>query len=226
MAAVLFASGGEAAPGPVGVTGSTRFDWDGERVVRVEGGAQVGVLSWDANEESRLSPEVLEFARIWADGRGLGVAVGEEDARLVLRAPTGSSHAVALGRDGWRFVGTATALSSGVGEAWLQDEANAYVRSSAGLIECGLALTEQLGGDVAAFAVSWGELFDRAVLPARGVVPLRERVSAGAELIRRGTPVVEAAGSGPHSSGVLPAAWLASGAFLLALLATALTKRS
>jgi hypothetical protein len=37
-----------------------------------------------------------------------------------------------------------------------------------------------LQGDPAAFAVSWAQLFDAALLPPRGVVALEERQAAGA----------------------------------------------
>jgi len=37
--AAWFSSGGAAVPGPVAVDGTTRFDWDGTAIVRVEGGA-------------------------------------------------------------------------------------------------------------------------------------------------------------------------------------------
>lgn len=225
-AAVLVASGGEAVPGPVGATARTRFDWDGEQVVRVEGGAEVGVLSFAASEETRFASDVLNFARVWARDRGFAVEKDAKGARLELRAPQGSASPVALGRDGWNFEGEAVALPPGPGEVWLQTDGADFLRSSPGVIECGLVSTEKLGGDVASFAVSWGELFDRAVLPAPGVVSLSERVSAGAELVRLGSQRLEPVRAKPRPPGVLPAAWLATGAFLLALLATVLAKRS
>ena len=223
VAAVLIASGGEAVPGMVAASGTARFDWNGVGIEKVDEGAEAGTVSWSAKDAERLAPEVLEFARIWATQRGFTVGTAADastgDRRLELRAGGGQAEAALLGRDGWRFEGQATYLAPGTGTVWLSGDAGEVVRSSPGLIECGLTHAAGLGGDTAAFAVSWAELFDRAVLPPRGAVSVSERSDAGEEIVRVGSLGSGLTSQAPSSDGVLPAAWLATCAFVLALLA-------
>lgn len=234
-AAALIATGGAAVPGPVATFGTARFDWDGEELVRVEGGAALGTLRWDSKEASALAPEVLAFAQVWAADRGLlvnanGGNANDAEERLVLRAGSGEAEPVVLAREGWRFEGFASVLagspaeSTGTTAVWLSNGAADYVRFRPGLIECGLSRVTKLGGDPASFAVSWAELFDRAVLPSRSVIALEERFAAGEEVLR--APEVAARPETVRAGGILPAAWLACLAFLCVALGSALGLRS
>src|SRR5690606_9718452 len=69
----LIASGGPAAPGPVGTLGTTRLDWDGERVVEVADGAPSLALQVD----EALPVELRELAAYYAESRGFEVNGGE-----------------------------------------------------------------------------------------------------------------------------------------------------
>jgi hypothetical protein len=208
------ASGGEAIPGPIGVEGTTRFDFDGRGVVAVPGGAPARRVSVGGDQAEPLRA----ILRAWGDARGVAIE-GEGTVVLeVRRAPPGESAVVSAGRDGWwaeaDAVGRA-ASSDGEGEleAWLvaPGDQRALVSVGKGRIEVALASLREIGGDPAAFAVSWGSLFDRAALLPPGLVEMRERLAAGDPESR-----APHAGSRATRSPSPAAAALAALAFLLA----------
>ncbi len=225
----FFASGGPAVPGPITVDGSTRFDWDGARIVEVAGGAPQRRIE----VRGELPPPIARFLDAWAGARGAVVAaVGDDHAALVLHgAPPSSSGTPApleAGRDGWTAKGAAigsapSSDAAGPLATWLADASGrALVTTGAGRVHCPWTSMDEPRGDPAAFAVSWAELFDRAVLPPPDVVELGERLAAG--------PESSASPSAPPSSesSAVDAppldAWLAAAALLCTLGALALAR--
>jgi hypothetical protein len=77
-------------------------------------------------------------------------------------------------------------------------------------------------GDPAAFAVSWAELLDRAVLPPSGVIELGERLAAGEEASVSPSSA-EPPGSSSRTAPPLDA-WIAAAALLCTLGALALAR--
>src|SRR6185295_7496714 len=117
----VFASGGPAVPGPVSVAGDTRYDWDGERLVEVKGGAPARTIAFECLP---LPPVLERVVRVWAGARGLAFAKGAApDAALVIEcSSTGAARAVEAGRDGWLERGTVGDLAVRAGlETWLAD---------------------------------------------------------------------------------------------------------
>src|SRR5260221_9774894 len=77
----FFASGGPALPGPITVDGSTRFDWDGARILEVAGGAPHRRIEGGGE----LPPPIARFLHAGAGARGAVVAaVGDDHAAPVL----------------------------------------------------------------------------------------------------------------------------------------------
>ena len=179
----LVASGGPAAPGPVGTLGSTRLDFDGERVVEVEDGAPTLSLQVDA----ALPEQLRELADYYAEARGFAVN-GSGSVALALRSVgKGPDAIVRAAQDGFAF--TARAAASGVpGELngvrptpWLraaQDDL-ALIAAAPGVVFVALRELAELRGDPAAFPVAFAALFDEHALPAPGVVAMEERLPAG-----------------------------------------------
>jgi hypothetical protein len=223
----FFASGGPAVPGPIAVDGSTRFDWDGARIVEVAGGAPKRRVE----VHGALPPPIARFLDAWAGARGAVVAaVGDDRPALVFHgAPPSSSGTPATfeaGRDGWTATGAALGSApSSDGEGplatWLADASGrALVSTGAGRVHCPWTSMDEPRGDPAAFAVSWAQLLDNSVLPPAGVIELGERLAAGEEA-SAAPSTAEPSGS---SGGAAPPidAWLAAAALLCTLGALAL----
>ena len=183
----LAAAGGEAVPGPIGVAGADRVDWDGARLVRVPGAAPVR----GARAAPDLPEVVATMLAVWAGERGLEDAADAPLALAVVPAPGPPPRVdVRVERAGWALSGSApaTGLAPPPGPpaatTWLsgRDAAGASVPLVAwrpGTVFVALAAASEPEGDPAAFALAWSELFDRAALPAPGTVPFGERQAAG-----------------------------------------------
>ncbi|MFN0007627.1 MAG: hypothetical protein ACKVXR_06940 [Planctomycetota bacterium] len=180
----LVASGGGTVPGAIAVDGTTRFDWDGDRIVEVPMGApKRRVLV-----SGELPVPIAGVLAAWADARGAIMGTGDDPgASLVLRTGvSGPSRDVEVGRDGWKAGATAAGAPPPL-PTWLEDrEQRALVCFEPGRIESALVSMSDPEGDPAAFAVSWARLFDDAVLAPPGVVELGERRAAGDERILTG----------------------------------------
>jgi hypothetical protein len=222
----FFASGGPAVPGPIAVEGTTRYDWDGTRIVAVSNGAPPR----RAEVRGGIPPTIARVVEAWAGARGVKLASkGADRPVLVVRgADPDSREALAAfeaGRDGWTAKGTAigaapSADADGPLETWLADAGGrALVTTGAGRVHCPWISLDEPRGDRAAFAVSWAALLDRASLDPIGVVELLERADAGAALSR--PPSLDASASS-RSPGLLSAGFAAS-AFLCVLAAWVLS---
>ncbi len=214
------ASGGAAVPGPVAVDGADRIDWDGAALVRRAGEAPARFVEIAGIE---LEPARTPLARVIAawmaarDVRATSDPVRDaHDVVLRIRVAAGDpQRAVRAGRDGWTASGPRAAgvrIADGL-EPWIALDGEALVASAPGRVE--IAWIPGEPDDAAAFAVSWAELFDANSRPARGIVPLEERVAAG--------PAGEAAPADPARTERAALAWipaaLAAALALLALLA-------
>lgn len=210
------ASGGDAVPGPIAVDGSTRYDWDGERIVEVPSDAPKRRVV--ANGE--LPQPIADVWAAWAEARGAIVgAESDRDVSLVLRTiESGSRRELEVGRDGW----SAKAVAAGAPPAlstWLEDaDHRALVSFAPGGIESAIVSMGEPEGDPAAFAVSWAKLFDDAVLAPPGVVELGERRAAGNEALRAPRA---AAGGGTDPSSFSWEFWATAAAAGCAILAAA-----
>jgi len=178
------ASGGAAVPGPVGRRGALRVDWDGGALVEREdaqGAARVSI-------DRALDAELARFARVWTAARGL-LAVEDAPAPAACElalvvAPGAAGDELELGREGWsaraRVLGSGCAAAAGC-EPWLRaSDGRVLVSRCPGRVEVALDGLRTPAEEAAAFAVSWGGLFDAALLPAPGVVTLDERRAARA----------------------------------------------
>lgn len=214
--AALVASGGEAVPGAVAWLGPRReLVWDGlELVERAATGASPAL--WV--EPPPVAP-VAAVARAWARARGLAEAP-RDGPDVVLRveglAGAAAGARVELGRDGWRLDAQLAALPPEPGlDTWLRASDGAPVVGVApGRVVVGLAQAGEPRGDAASWAVSWGRLLDRAVLPAPGSVELVERRAAGAQVVAAGEE--PGPGAGARETTLEPA--LAAAAALCAAL--------
>lgn len=212
----FFASGGPAVPGPVAVDGTTRFDWDGGKIVAVEHGAPPR----RAEVHGGIPAAIARVVEAWAGARGveLGAKGGERPVLVVHGADPGSRESLGAfeaGRDGWTAKGTAIGAApssdaEGPLETWLADDlggrGRALVTAGPGRLHCPWISLDETRGDPAAFAVSWAALLDRASLGPAGVVELLERAGAGPELSR---PPAQDATSRSDSPGVLSAGFAA-----------------
>jgi hypothetical protein len=189
-AAGCSASGGPSVPGPVATAGRTRIDWDGSVLVEVEDAVPSRPVAPVPSTQA-VPRELAELLALWARERGFGLDPTAAHPALVLEAaPAGETREVVAGRDGWTARGTAIVggLDDGadpLAERWLEREREDGARETLVLAAPGrvrLAWTSlaEIGGDPAAFALSWSTLFDRSVLPPPGIVPLAERADAGA----------------------------------------------
>lgn len=223
-AASYAASGGAPVPGPVAIEGRTRIDWDGERLVAIEGAAPTRRVAFEAGE----GPEVLaRIVAAWAEARGVSIVDPGADAELVVERVEGARRPASVARDGWRIEGSACAVeresADGLLESWLVDELDARVLVAwrPGLVRSGWSEIAAPRGDPAAFAVSWSELLDAALAPAAGFVDLAERGDAGGASVR-----VLARDAMPSTGArQRPAAWIALGALVAALASFATTMR-
>jgi hypothetical protein len=233
-------SGGRAAPGPIGASGTTRLDWDGERVTEVARGVPARHVRIDRTgladpTGSALAAPIDRVLRIWADARGLAIGdrASSDPALIVTAEPASDARAAPLARDGWFSRGAVSRArtSDGDGElrTWLAAETDAPGAERRAAITCGpgridvaIASMQDPSGDPAAFAVSMAQLFDTCVLPPPGVVALAARAPAGAPSVRP-PRASEASASRVEWRwrGAPLDAWLALAALVLALLAIA-----
>jgi hypothetical protein len=232
------ASGGPAVPGPIGAYGTRRFDWDGERVLEVAEGARrpVVYLLEPAGDVS-VSPPLKEVLEAWAAFRELEVVrAPADDATLdtllvvsTSETSTGDGASCTVGRDGWSVAGSVVQPPDSNAEmsveadwtTWLSHEDIPVVRTQKGLVWTGWSEMGEPRGDPAAFAVSWAQLFDEALLPPAGVVSLAERRAAGERSFR--VPSEPPPTPGASRDGIPLDAALAGLAVLLTLVALAVT---
>ncbi|HIF40832.1 MAG TPA: hypothetical protein EYQ74_07025 [Planctomycetes bacterium] len=188
-------SGGGPVPGPVASVGDRLLSVRGGEWVEETGSPTRSVLLSDG------LPALLEsFVGVWAKERGLGVSVSDPgDDTLALRivaAQAGEATARVghFGRDGWQ----ASALMVLVGEEsaaaprarhWLSADVGGaswpLVSWRPGWVRVAFGDPfEDRSGDPGAFAVSWGDLLDSALLPAPNVRPQSEREAAGPAITR------------------------------------------
>ncbi len=185
------ASGGVAVPGPVGVDGADRLDWDGEHLVRRAGEAPVRRLVLEGLRSDARDEPLARVVAAWAAARGIVVVSGtrteQEDSEVVLEIRIGGQFApgdVVAGRDGWRATGERYGFGGIVPgipahlTPWLRAGDEVLVGWQPGSIDVSWIPGEPAAA--AAFAVSWARLFDESVRPAHSIVPLEERVGAGA----------------------------------------------
>ncbi|MFT7667695.1 MAG: hypothetical protein ACI8X5_000378 [Planctomycetota bacterium] len=164
-----FASGGEAVFGAVGVRGDSYLEWDGAQLSEGKRAKQRSL-----NLDPRTPSQLQELARIWAEERGLRLDVSDLEAQLRITVTEEASPSRAeIDGDGWSmWVDTDSANSS-------DSTLSAYLRITPGQIDLAFAKILELRGDDAAFASQWSAIFDSALLPPAGVVPLRERLEVG-----------------------------------------------
>jgi hypothetical protein len=239
--AVLVTSGGDAVPGPIDASGTTRWDWDGERIVAVPGGAPARRVAIEGD----LARPLAGVLAAWAAARGLSLEPSSEAPvalRLISRS-TGEEREVVAGRDGWRARGRArgaapSADEDGDLETWLAAEGGTRATGGAerpalmthgpGRVWSSWTSMETPAGDPAAFAVSLATLFDACSLSAAGVVLLRDRTAAGKAEVRappESPPDASqrAAALGAEAAALRLDPWLAWAALLLVLAALAFT---
>jgi len=180
--------------------------------------------AYDASElacfvDPKLPEPLRALAALWAAQQGLEVhdaARGGELLTIVL-VRAGAERPAELAREGWSARARIVApLTPALGESSWLTEGGACVLSSKGRVRVSIAELDEPAGDPAAFAVSWGQLFDTALADPPGVVALAERTERGAPDFR--APAGADAGGQPESPRAL-GGWFALGAALLALLA-------
>lgn len=231
--AVLVLAGGSAVPGPIDTSGTTRWDWDGERIVEVPRGAAERRVAI----EGALARPLRGILEAWASARALAIdPQATSDIALRIRSLGGAGGAaVSAGRDGWRARGTILGAApaedeDGGLETWLAvelgPETRALVTRAPGRVWSAWSSMDAPQGDPAAFAVSMASLFDGCVLPAQGVVALRERLAAGTAEVRppRGASPAADGTEAPalSDSGARLDTWFAAFSLLAALAALAL----
>jgi hypothetical protein len=175
-------SGGEAAPGLAAADRRALFAWNGAELVP----------AGEATREVRVDPGLPEplrrFAATWMAAGGHALAPGAgAPAELSIEAVAGeATRAVRVARDGFALEGRAAAtgaVPSGAEAGWTTwlaaDEGLPLVASRPGRVSVALLELEEPRGDPAAFAVAWGRLFDSALLPPVGLVPVADRAAAG-----------------------------------------------
>ncbi len=211
--------------GPIAVVGTTRFDWNGERILEIAGGARPARVI----ATSELPAPIDAFVATWAEARSLAYERGassEDGALLTLRrAPDGPERTIDTGRDGWRAQGVVRGSArvsddDGDLETWLDQGGVPIVTHAPGRIEIAWSDMQRPSGDPAAFAVSWAALLDSALLPHPAVVPPAERMARAAERFEppRAPPDSEAR-TAAVDAGPKIAAWLSLAALALALAA-------
>jgi hypothetical protein len=225
-------SGGRAVPGPVGVHDGHFVDWDGTKLV--ETGRAVAKQTVFAGDE--LPEPISRAVQVWAKARGFEFSKQPDDTNafrvLALGLPDARFHDVTVGRDGWsgRATGDGNALlwmTDPPGftalvplQPWLTDEIGSatWVSERPGMVSVAFTKLERIEGDPAAFAVSWGQLLDSAVLSPAECVPLAERTAAGdTRTLHFGSPAIS------KTVSRWPA-WFAAAACALALVAAALSR--
>ena len=215
----LVASGGPPVPGAIGTRGPIWLDWDGE-VVSERGGAPVRALRLSTG----LPAPVRQVATAWAEERGLGLSGGAVALSLEAVSTHGAGP-VRASRDGWSLTGSGGQAPASHGgrpcTTWLAggDPPRPLITWVTGHVWVALGgISDPLGG-ADAWAVSWAELLDDALLPLEGVVSSTERAEAGEGHVLG--PQGET-GSTDGSTGMPAAALLSGLASGLALLALVL----
>jgi hypothetical protein len=110
-----------------------------------------------------------------------------------------------------------------VGAVWLEHAGAVHVSAAPGRVELSFDRAGPPSGDRASFAVSFARLFDGALLPPPGVVPVAERLAAGPG--GAVAPRNPQAGDGSQAARPPGAAWpeaLLAGAAALLVLGSAL----
>jgi len=228
----LVATGGLAFPGPVALDAGRLVEWNGISQGLRKGEphhSSVGIRLGDAllpPGKLQSSPLVSLFA-LWARERGHGwvSSLGAEPdlvLELLPASPEQPTCSIDEGRWTMRACGVGLA-DDGQLETWAkglvgQTVALPLVQVGAGIIRVGLCPEQQVGGDPAAFAWSWCELFDRQLRLPPDVISWGERQSMGAAKILPPSP------DGGTSSTVLKPQlawirWLVTLATVLGLLA-------
>lgn len=191
----LFASGGDAVPGPVSLGAEGGIYWKADGTTEYREG--LGRRGWVRVGPNVPAP-VAELVEIWAKARGLrfGAPADSDPSAVELSvrcvpsleagATSATPRASRAGRDGWEaewLVVSSAAAPPRLGAGrrpWLFDsDGNVLVSQAPGQIELGFQGLNGLPTDDAAFAVSWVELFDRARLSSSQVVEPSERRAAG-----------------------------------------------
>ena len=208
------ASGGGAVPGPIARERRARLDWDGVRVVRVEDAFAQSALS--VTIDPKLPAPLRELAQLWAEQNGLvsRAARGADELCALELECAGAPQPAELAHEGWSAAARVCApLEPAAGESVWLSSAGACVLRAPGLVRTSIAELAEPSGDPAAFAVSWGRLFDSVLLAPPGIVALNERTA-------RGAPAWRAPASQGFDEQATPqalAGWLALLAALLAL---------
>lgn len=221
----LVASGAAIVPGAILQRADVRTIWDGVRVL--EEPALLGRVAL----VGELPAPLARVLGVWALERGLAIerapSANPGGAQLVVRTTSeGAVRDVETGRDGWRTRGTVRGDARRAGSApWLAVDDVELVTSAPGRIDSAWFAMEEPRGDPAAFAVSWGMLFDAACLPAAGVVSFAERAQAGPGLVE-GPRAIDA---GTEATGRVGAAswlptWLVLASAVLVLAAFAVRR--
>lgn len=221
--AALCASGGAAVPGCVGRAPGGRLDWDGERLLVVEGGLPPATYALLGGGE--LPHELRALVALWAEDRGLAEPA-QEGALVELELRASAQHeqlAVVARRAAWSLRGRAGRSGVPGGDergalsTWLlSDEGLPLVGAGPGRVQLAIASIEQLEGDPAAFALDWAKLLDASRLPAPGAVAVRERAAAGPSVLE---PALAPPRSSSEGRRMPIGSWLAFLAAVLALLA-------
>lgn len=125
--------------------------------------------------------EIGRIVAAWAQARGLEAvqdeALDEESFELVVSLAAAPGDVSARGsRDGWTLFGPFSALAptrwpSAVWLSDVSDATRALVRIERGRVDCAFTARHELAGDAAAFAVSWSEMLDGALLPVEATFP-------------------------------------------------------
>jgi hypothetical protein len=206
----ICASGGAAAPGPIGFDGGFVLVWDGEKLLPGKPAVALGI-----GVSTGLPESVQRLISAWIHARQLTAeplspaANPSDEAVLVIREfQGGPEHDVRLERDGWsaeaRSVGPLPARDTyGTLEPWLTSAAGEVVVARAsGRVYVALSAIGEPRGDPAAFPVSWAQLLDEALALPPGCVSLAERRAAGAPLTRDPAPPAsnEADPNGPWTA--------------------------
>ena len=188
-------SGGGPVPGPVASVG--------DRLLSVRAGEwieETGLPTRCVFLGEGLPALLASFVGVWAEERGLELSESDpgDDTlalRLVAARPGSDSPRMGhFGRDGWQASAPMVAVGEESASAprarrWLSVEVDGaswpLVSWRPGWVRVAFGDPfEDRSGDPGAFAVSWADLLDRALLPAPSVLPQGERESAGPTITR------------------------------------------
>jgi hypothetical protein len=193
------------------------FGWDGERLVESLAPLPRRTVAVAAGAPA----ELRELVGLWAGARGLVlVEAADESTGLRVSTAAGTTATVAAGRDGWTASGPAGEVRPEDSPdqrlvPWLRADGAPVVAWGPGRVRVGWSRFDTIEGEPAAFAVSWSELLDEALVPTGDVVAVAERLAVGAAVVREPSRF---AGEG-ETEGVGLDVWFAGWAALLALAA-------